>query len=772
MTSSYHTLRHFQEPGKISVVATVPDTTVTPRKRKLIKQLRAKSHLAETRKKKLAAIRSKSWRLQKKAAEQSVIIEQLKAKSLINHETADLLSSINPDNKDFLKRFLCKGTSAKKYSPSLRKFALTLNFISPRAYRFVRKQFDSCLPHLRTLSRWYQTVDGNPGFSKESLKAVKQLNEIQAQKHPSQKLLCALCFDEMAIRKHIDFDGTDCIGFVDYGNNVPTEEMAKDALVFMLTCLNGSWKIPLGYFLINGISADQKANLVKNCIELVHGECGVQIVSVTFDGCPTNFAMAKILGCTIEGDNIDPTFTVGDHKVVIFPDPAHMLKLVRNTIGEMGNIVDGENRNVSWNYVKSLIELQEKESLHMGTKIRKGHVYFKKQIMKVRLAAQILSRSVADAIDYCANKIKIDAFEGPQATVDYIVNFNNLFDIMNSRNLNAFEFKKPINEKNFDDIKVSLQYIYNYIRYIKIDGKNVLETRRKTGFMGFLICIKSVYFLFENYVHNNILKHLCTYKMSQDHIEYFFSCIRAKGGFNNNPTAKQFKAAFNRMLVHGEIKHITSGNCIPLQDIDILSLSRPEIALNKTMAKSRMVEELNDVQPNSPNEYLMVDHDNLADPTRLTEYSKRVIEYIAGFVVGKLKKEINCEKCLQSIIDNKKYNSLIFKKDKGGLNYPTKDVVVICEICEKTFLHNKSLNKKKLPIILAQESAKKCIGLKLFTNNNHFNHNSTENHFPYLIKAICIKYLQTRIYHAAKQLTESDDKVRNLYSKLILFKGQ
>ena len=39
------------------------------------------------------------------------------------------------------------------------------------------------------------------------------------------------------------------------------------------------------------------------------------------------------------------------------------------------------------------------------------------------------------------------------------------------------------------------------------------------------------------------------YKHSQDHIELFFSAVRAKGGFNNNPTALPFQeAAYKRLL--------------------------------------------------------------------------------------------------------------------------------------------------------------------------------------------------------------------------------
>lgn len=73
----------------------------------------------------------------------------------------------------------------------------------------------------------------------------------------------------MAIRKGLDFDGKDCIGFVNFGNNIHNDQLAKNALIFMLTCANGSWKMPLGYFLINGISAEKKASLVRNCVEIL-----------------------------------------------------------------------------------------------------------------------------------------------------------------------------------------------------------------------------------------------------------------------------------------------------------------------------------------------------------------------------------------------------------------------------------------------------------------------------------------------------------------------
>lgn len=64
-------------------------------------------------------------------------------------------------------------------------------------------------------------------------------------------------------------------------------------------------------------------------------EIGIKTVSLTFDGAPSNFAMAQCLGCDISSpDELNPTFKVNDEEINIFPDPSHMIKLVRNTLGE------------------------------------------------------------------------------------------------------------------------------------------------------------------------------------------------------------------------------------------------------------------------------------------------------------------------------------------------------------------------------------------------------------------------------------------------------
>ena len=93
------------------------------------------------------------------------------------------------------------------------------------------KVFDTCLPHPRTISRWYQSVDDAPGSTKYAFNALKMRSEGQ-----DRKLLCSLIMDEVAIHRKIDFDGVKFHGQIDMGTELDDDALhvAKEALVFMV----------------------------------------------------------------------------------------------------------------------------------------------------------------------------------------------------------------------------------------------------------------------------------------------------------------------------------------------------------------------------------------------------------------------------------------------------------------------------------------------------------------------------------------------------------
>ena len=177
--------------------------------------------------------------------------------------------------------------------------------------------------------------------------------------------------------------------------------------------------------------------------------------------------------------------------------------------------------------------------------------------MKVNLAAQSLSSSVADALVCCREQLNLPAFSGSEGTVNFIVLFDRLFDVLNSRNPLAKGFKAPLSSANFSFVDTFLSHAEQYIMSLTDrTGTSILHTRRKTGFLGFLVCIKSVRMLVEDLLMCTAapMKYLLTYKLSQDHLELFFGAVRSAGGFNNNPTAIQFAASYRRLLMRHRIE--------------------------------------------------------------------------------------------------------------------------------------------------------------------------------------------------------------------------
>lgn len=80
-------------------------------------------------------------------------------------------------------------------------------------------------------------------------------------------------------------------------------------------------------------------------------------------------------------------------------------------------------------------------------------------------------------------------------------------------------------------------------------------------------------------------------------------------------------------MLHGEIKHLNnSGNCVSLDDINILNINKKDI-------RGLWCAEENDIYPVD----LPESHDDLID-NQLSEFSLEVTIYIAGFVVERLKK--------------------------------------------------------------------------------------------------------------------------------------
>jgi len=462
------------------------------------------------------------------------LIQELKSKRFFSDSGEEWLESVcSGMPKDLFQRMRDKSRRGKlyrqKYSDQIKKFALTLQFYSTKAYEYVRRSFNLALPHVSVIRSWYGSIDGSPGFTTEAFEALKC--RVKELKTISREPLCSLMMDEMSIRKQIEFDGKSYFGFVDLGIGEPDDstQAATEALVLMVVSLNNNWKCPIGYFLTNGLSGKDKANIVSIALSKLD-DIGVKVVSLTCDGPASNMAMFRHLGVTLDPASLQPFFQHPSNstKVAAILDICHMIKLVRNALASYHVFINQRGDKICWRYIEELHKIQEDEGFRAGNKLKKAHIQWDSAKMKVNLAMQTLSDSVADAIEWCNTDLQLKQFQDSEATCEFIRVFNVLTDIFNSRNPLAKFQKAPMSCNNYSFWRPLLESGYQYISHLKdLNGTLLTSGHRRTAFVGFLLGIRSFIHLFDSLVEGGYLKYLLLYKFSQDHLELFFGAVRS-----------------------------------------------------------------------------------------------------------------------------------------------------------------------------------------------------------------------------------------------------
>lgn len=216
--------------------------------------------------------------------------------------------------------------------------------------------------------------------------------------------------------------------------------------------------------------------------------------------------------------------------------------------------------------------------------------------MKVKLATQLFSNSVAVAMNICRTDPEFGEevnkeFAESEATEIFVKNMNDPCDLLNtSSKFDPCPTRNPITLGNLAEVRLIMDRLITYLKEIEFvtevrvktnksknnsqnnvpvsavlnsKGKltykaptvlvrfNVTKHRAtKTGFDGLIICLTNIYVMARELLENKYLDYLLAYKLSQDHVELIFSRIRRKNGTNTNPTTLQFKSALKKIMYH------------------------------------------------------------------------------------------------------------------------------------------------------------------------------------------------------------------------------
>jgi hypothetical protein len=712
----------------------------------------------DKKRKKIRALTSKNLRKEKTI---KGLVQKLEnARHLSKEQSQSLLSNFGHMTKDLFineRKYANKSKSAR-YRDTIKQFAVTLHFYSPKAYRFVRKSLH--LPCSATIRAWAASIKCEPGFMTCIIEHLQNtLDEDDKD--------CFLLVDEMSIKKQVIWDKKNkkFAGTTDYGPILAEEQdsIAQNALVVMAVGLKKPWFHPIiAYFLVDRVDAQMQAQIIKEAVNLLT-DAGLDVHGVTFDGCAKNIATARCLGCNFA--KFDGSFkhpTRPNTTLYVILDVCHMLKLARNSLGDLKVFYTESGDIISWQYITRLYNIQKGDLLNLGNKLKSTHIRWHNQKMKVAVAV----------IMYLRN-LKLEQFKDGNETAEFISKINNMFDILNSKSKFGKSYKAPITLQNLDELRHNLLDTISYLTELKdSNGVKLIDGPRKTFILGFAVSSKSIMALAKELLTrtHNKFDYVLTYRFSQDQLEMFFSKIRSRLGWNTNPNALQFKWALRALLQKNQVMAAETGNCSVIEE-------------------SKFAEEADDVDTRVA---------GLLNNS--TMWHEDVLAYIGGYIAKKITGCIKCAECAIALAtdddddqcplpDDHAYSksssksSLISFKTFGKLTNPSSSVVTVVEEADRLLrlmvLKWSHLEDKAIPTlqrdVLQKVRSTAFPSLQQHSRETHpLDQNLQDDHITNLIKKITYLYSKIFLYQFGKVYTDRVVKKgapskRQKLNKLILF---
>ena len=346
----------------------------------------------------------------------------------------------------------------------------------------------------------------------------------------------ALSFDEVSLQSTVQFhQGQQAV----YG---PHEQ----AQVVLVRGILKPFKQPI-YFAFDEVMTD---TILFDLIDALQ-EIGLQVESVTSDMGAKNMALWRQLDIRPGNSN----FSHRGHTIQVFADVPHLLKLTRNHLLDQGYVLKSGSLLVK-DDLQQILEASNGE-LRVHHKLSHHHFECKgSQRQRVRLAAQLLSRTTACAMRLIAKEKKEQA--------DMIELLNNVFDILNTNSAEGHkEYDYALGWESKFKKFVDQQAILLQGRE-EIEGMRTINTRlqQATGRVeaskamlpfqrGWLVTIDAALELVDKLKRKYNATFLLTTRINQDALENLFSRIRYIGGADTHPGSVEFMSRL-RLLVLGQ----------------------------------------------------------------------------------------------------------------------------------------------------------------------------------------------------------------------------
>ena len=461
-----------------------------------------------------------------------------------------------------------------RWHPSIVRWCLYLRSKSAKAYDGMRHLL--ALPSERTLFDYSNATESGSGYkysvTKQLIAEAKKLNlyDVDHTKY------VGVVQDEVRVKSDLVFNKHtgELVGFVDLdnvGNELLQLEqslqdneqaVARYMLVVMVRGVTSRLQYPLAAFATDGITADFLYPIIWQAVEIIHTEAQLNVLFVCCDGASPNrkfFSLHSVNANSTLYKTRNP-FSEDDEDLYFISDAPHLLKTTRNCFSNSEqhkrSRILWNGGNISWRHIVRLFEEHCQGAFKLCNKLTEQHVYLTSfTVMKVNLAAQVLSNNVARALEHSYDVNEVGK------TVEFIDVINKWFDIMNSRSLFEAQRKRNVNVAPISDsadprlcwlLGPFLDYFQNWANNINQRYPNFTKSEKAAMQLshqtlnGLTITTKSVVEC-TRFLLAKGAAFVMTEHFSQDPLERHFGHYRQKGGLNENPTVWQVCHTLNQV---------------------------------------------------------------------------------------------------------------------------------------------------------------------------------------------------------------------------------
>ncbi|NWZ82569.1 THAP9 transposase, partial [Poecile atricapillus] len=699
------------------------------------------------------------------------ILRELAEKRQLSEEIVSLLQAqFSAD----LPRELHSWRQMADYSSEMRQFACLLHLYHIKAYDYLRKILP--LPHPYSLTKqnhisyshprfllfffssWLSNNEAAAGFSSDIFLRLQEKVERGDQAYR----YCAVLVQDVSLQKQQEWDPQTkrLTGFVDLGAGILDADeapLASEAIILMAVGISSPWTAPLGYFLVNSTSGHFLAQLLRQAINKLNN-IGIVALAVTLGASARGAETARALGIRIDPKRIQCTFQHppgSAHSIAYFFDVCHALLLIRNAL-QCFQKVEWLGDTVWWQQVVELAALREQRVLELcspelGRAGSKGSYH-----LKVNLATLLFSEGVAEALEHL-QKLGLASFQNCSGTVKFVRLMSSLCDVFYGRgpygkeSLLAGNYTKISNL--FDEAKSC------FVNLTDAVGRYVIKSKRKLGFLSFLLSAESLKWLSSNYTcpEGTPSHHLHTHAFSLDPLEQFLRALQEACGNSGSPTCAVFQAAYHKLLASCSLAPVSphdSGNSSPW---DVSLSQRRALTLGSIRAQYHPApgRTLTPEYPYSAG--LLLPSSALSNAlTDLSLYTQS-LTCTAGCVAEQLALDLQCEACLASLFEadesRLRCRSVLYIKKLGDVSLPSACVHHITSISEQVLnqyvkVGGANKNTKLWHLSLEQKVFQELLGesplFPTLTNHLFKGELSINNHYTVLVKEITRCYLNIR----------------------------